>query len=257
MRKRIRTAFMLVAIPICSLMLVGCGKNMPGPPTPTPKEPAATDQPGQTNKPASSPMASSGGQQPSATPTPTQTPAKTPAPPMNGNVPSEQAKKLIAERSSEVIAALKNKDMKKLAGFVHPVLGVRFSPYTHVDTKKDLVFQANQLEKLLTDPTKRTWGEYDGSGEPITLPFADYYGKFVYNHDFAKPEKLSYNEAIGKGNMVNNTREAYPDAIIVEYYFSGFDKKLEGLDWSSLKLIYQNSGTQWYLRGVVHDQWTI
>jgi hypothetical protein len=43
----------------------------------------------------------------------------------------------------------------------------------------------------------------------------------------------------------------------VEYHFSGFDKKFEGMDWASLKLVFENSNNEWYLVGIVHDQWTI
>jgi hypothetical protein len=164
---------------------------------------------------------------------------------------------MIAERSEAVITALKEKDMKKLATYVHPELGVRFSPYTFVDKKTNLVFKASQIPNLLTDTTVHNWGSYDGSGDPINLKFADYYTKFIYNHDFAKPEKLSYNDPIGKGNTINNTRTVYPLAVIVEYHFSGFDKKFEGMDWASLKLVFENSNNEWYLVGIVHDQWTV
>lgn len=208
--------------------------------------------------PSSTPSALPSSSMPT-TPAPSQKPAvtSTPAAPLNGNVPPEQAKTWIADRAAEVIQVLKAKDMKKLAGYVHPELGVRFSPYTNVNKKTDIVMKADQLEKAFTDSTKRTWGVFDGSGEPIQLTFAEYYAKFVYDHDFAKPEKLSYNEALGKGNTINNTRETYPKAIIVEYYFSGFDKKLEGHDWAGLKLIFEHSGSDWYVVGIVHDQWTI
>ncbi|MDF2963267.1 MAG: hypothetical protein K0S39_5002 [Paenibacillus sp.] len=212
---------------------------------------AADNKPG-TQSPGKTQQPSQAGGQAKDEPTPAK-----PAPEVTGNIPPEQAKKVISERTAEVIAALKNKDMKKLANYVHPDPGVRFSPYSYVEKKTDLIFKPDQLEKLLSDKTIRTWGHFDGSGEPIALTFADYYAKFVYNHDFAKAEKISYNETLGKGNTVNNIREMYPKAIVVEYYFSGFDKKLEGHDWASLRLVYEHKDNQWYLAGIVHDQWTI
>lgn len=113
------------------------------------------------------------------------------------------------------------------------------------------------LRKLRDDPALRTWGTYDGSGEAIRLTFEQYYKKFVYDHDYAKAEKIGYNEAWGKGNTTNTIKQAYPEAVAVEYYFSGFDPKLEGHDWTSLSLILEHKDGEWYVTGVVSNRWTI
>jgi hypothetical protein len=77
--------------------------------------------------------------------------------------------------AKKVVAALKNKDMKSLAAFVHPVKGVRFSPFAYVDIKEDLTFKGSRLENL------------------INGTYAEYYEDFVYDYDFAKPDKINYN----------------------------------------------------------------
>jgi hypothetical protein len=174
-----------------------------------------------------------------------------------GNVLSpQQAKSVIEKQARDVITAIKQRDMKKLSTYVHPEKGVRFSPYTYVDTKSDLVFQAGQLEKLLTDRKVYNWGTYDGSGEPIKMRFEDYYSAFVYDRDYAAPEAIGYNTKIGHSNTTDTIREVYPNAIVVEHHFAG-SKKYEGMDWTSLKLVFQSKDNQWYLVGIVHDQWTI
>jgi len=43
----------------------------------------------------------------------------------------------------------------------------------------------------------------------------------------------------------------------VEYHFPGIDPQYGGLDWRSLRLVFQQSGGEWYLVGIIHDQWTI
>lgn len=168
-----------------------------------------------------------------------------------------QAQSQIEARAREAVTALKHQDMAALKGMAHPDRGIRFSPYCYVDTKKDLVFQADQLDRLPADKTVRTWGSYDGSGEPMELTFADFYTKLLYNHDYAKPEKIGYNVFYGKGNTANNIREVYPDSITVEYYFSGFDAKLEGIDWSSLILVFEKKDGTWYVSGIVRNRWTV
>lgn len=168
-----------------------------------------------------------------------------------------EAQKIIEDETMEVILAIKNKDMDKLSTFINPDKGVRFSPYSHVNIDTDLIFTADQIKNISKDKTKYTWGTYDGSGLSIELTFEDYFKKFVYDQVFANAKEIGYNQILGKGNMINNEFEVYTNSIIVEYYFPGFDPKYEGMDWESLRLVYEEKDNIWYLIGIVHDQWTI
>ena len=114
-----------------------------------------------------------------------------------------QAQQALGERAKAAVGALQSKDWEKLSTMVHPEKGVRFSPYAHVGPT-DLVFTAGQLKTLYADKRLYEWGTFDGSGEPIRLSFADYYQRFVYDADFAAAPKVAYNEALGKGNTINN-----------------------------------------------------
>jgi len=168
-----------------------------------------------------------------------------------------EAKAIISSRTLEVISAMKNNDFLKLSTYVHLQKGVRFSPYSYVSTQGDLVFTADKIRNGATDQTKYVWGTYDGSGFPIEQTFQQYFKSFVYSHDFANAKEVSYNRSIGGGNTSNNIFDAYPRSIIVEYHFPGFDPNSEGMDWESLRLVFEESNGTWYLVGVVHDQWTI
>jgi len=69
---------------------------------------------------------------------------------------------------------------------------------------------------------------------------------------------VTYNsETLSSGNLINNIRESYPAAIIVEYHFPGFEEKYGGMDWTSLWLVFEKQGSEWYLVGLVHGEWTI
>lgn len=173
-----------------------------------------------------------------------------------GTLPPDEARKVIAKQAETVITALKHQDMKQLQRYIHPEKGVRFSPYATIDAEHDLVFKAGQLPGLPQDKTVYTWGTYDGSGAPIQLSFSDYYKRFVYDRDYAKPEKIGYNELVKQGNSVINIREAYPNSIFVETHFSR-DADHNEMGWSSLRLVFQQHAEAWYLVGIVHDQWTI
>lgn len=176
-----------------------------------------------------------------------------------GKQPEKPAAPTVEEQGKAAVQALKEKDMNELARMAHPDKGIRFSPYGYVDKDKDLTFKPAAVGKLLEDQNLYEWGAYDGSGEPIKLKFADYYAKFVYDADFAKAPQTSVNKTTGKGNLANNMGEAYPAARydFVEYHFSGFDKKFEGMDWKSLRLVFEKDEGRLLLVGIVHDQWTI
>ena len=115
----------------------------------------------------------------------------------------------------------------------------------------------DQLVGVMSDPTERVWGVYDGSGLPIEMPYAEYQARFVYDQDYLNAEEIGLNERIGQGNTIDNSLEYYPGAMVVEYHFSGFDPALAGMDWKSLRLVFHEENSEWYLVGIIHDEWTI
>jgi penicillin-binding protein 1C len=181
---------------------------------------------------------------PTRTPIPTDTPTSTPV------------AMTLADAAFEVITALKESDLSRLAEFVHPNLGLRFSPYAFI-SDNDLLFQKEAIPSLMRNQTTYTWGTYlNGTGTPIELKFKDYYPTFVYSADFANPDQKAYNQSIGQGNTINNLTEYYLEAEYVEYHFTGFDPQYEGKDWQSLRLVFLKQNGIFYLLGIVHDQWT-
>lgn len=162
----------------------------------------------------------------------------------------------VSARAGEIMWALKQKDMARLSRLVHPEKGVRFSPYTYV-RDEDLVFQADDIKDLMSNPSVYRWGRFDGSGLPITKTFGYYFKRFVYDADFIRPQAVGADTVIGRGNTINNIPEFYPEAIFIEYHFEGMDPKLGGMDWRSLRLVLETHQRNWYLVGIVHDEWTI
>jgi hypothetical protein len=161
--------------------------------------------------------------------------------------------------TNEVLTAIKNKNYDSLALFIHPVEGVRFSPNAYIDTPVHKVFTADAFKKEATakKQQKMTWGEYDGSGDPIIMTIDEYFTDFVYDVDFLTPETRKVNQTIGGSNSQNNLLEVYPGCEFTESHFSGFDKKLDGMDWRSLRLVFKMKDGKFFLVGVIHDEWTI
>jgi len=175
----------------------------------------------------------------------------------NDSVLPKQNDSTLVNISTEILKYLKKKDYQQLAAFVHPSSGIRFSPYGYVDTLHDQKFAATQLSSYGQNRKKIIWGRFDGTGEPINLSIDNYLEKFVYDVDFLNAKQKSVNKIIGAGNSSNNLQSIYPGCDFTEFYFPGINPKYDGMDWKSLKLVFKKENTQYFLVGIIHDQWTI
>jgi len=172
-------------------------------------------------------------------------------------IDSKTAKTIISDIANKLIYALSVKDADSIAKYVHPKKGVRFTPYTNVSLEDDLVFSKEEMKTFFENNNIYKWGYYDGSGEEINLTPSEYYDIFVYSKDFINAPEIGYNEVLSMGNMLENQFDVYDNPIIVEYYFSGFNPEYEGLDWQSLRLVFEQYEGNWNLVGIIHNQWTI
>lgn len=174
-----------------------------------------------------------------------------------GIIKPELAEKIIKESADKVIYAVSTKDAATIAEYTHPVKGVRFTPYTYVSIENDVVFSKEAVKTFFTDQKTYLWGYYDGIGDEIKLTPSQYYQKFIYNVDYINADEIGYNEVLSSGNALENQFEVYENAIVVEYYFPGFTPEYDGLDWKSLRLVFEPYGNDWKLVGIISNQWTI
>jgi hypothetical protein len=238
-----RRMYPLLAAALLALIMAGCG--------------AKANTSGVTDIPGAAPQSidsSSPWIEPIATASSEVTPSSTAQPSEVNHSPDQQAE--LRGIGQEVVEALRERDLKSLTHWIDPKLGLRFSPYSHINKDSDLVFEADTLPTFKDTDTLK-WGLADGTGDPIELTFRNYFERFVYNQDFADATNVSVNQILGKGNSEFNGTEVYPDASYVEFHFPGFDKKLDGIDWQSLVLVFMPHDGDWKLAAIVHGQWTI
>jgi hypothetical protein len=178
--------------------------------------------------------------------------------PQEHEVPGEGTPPTSMEAAATVMKILKAGDMDSLAAWAHREKGIRFSPYAYVDTEKNLVFSRDELKDLMEDTKVHEWGIFAGSGALIELTYADYHKKFVYDADFIEKAKIAQNEVLGEGTTTNNLNEIYPKEThdFVEYHIEGIDSQYDGMDWRSLRLVFEKIGDDHALVGIIHDQWT-
>mgnify|MGYP001049093882 CR=1 FL=1 len=183
--------------------------------------------------------------------------ARDPLKTWDGALAPEQAEKAIKDTAADLIKALSSKNADAIADLVHPTQGVRFTPYTYVSLESDLVFSQEEMRSFFKDQKVYLWGHYDGSGDPINLTPSQYYDKFVYAKDYVNAKQVGYNQVLSSGNALENQFEVYSNPIVVEYYFPGFNPDYEGMDWRSLRLVFESYQNDWKLVGIINNQWTI
>ncbi len=162
----------------------------------------------------------------------------------------------LAREGSRILAALKEKQYRKIAAFIHPDQCLRFTPYPTL-TDRDLTFCKDALIAAVDENRTYEWGAYDGTGDPIQLPFQEYHQRFIYDLDYFHADIVGYNMKISSGNAINNIFEIYPNAEFIEYHFPQTDSEYAGLDWRSLTLVFIEIDQSWYLAALVHGEWTI
>ena len=162
---------------------------------------------------------------------------------------------ILKDLNTEILSALKSKDYDRFSQFIHPEKGVRFSMYAYVQPEKDKHFSREDFNRYISLPTKFTWGEKDGTGDLLVISLENYLQQWVFKRDFTRAQ-FYLNEFKGKGNSLNNLKKIYPEADFTENYIPG-SEKYSGMDWNSLRFVFEEFQGEYYLVAVINDEWTV
>ena len=176
---------------------------------------------------------------------------------LNPNVETESNSKeeTLKTLNSEILSALKSNEIEKLSKFIHPEKGIRFSMYGYVQPNTDKYFTKEEFIKYAPTNIKFTWGEKDGTGDQLVLSIKDYLNQWVFKRDFTSAEYYQ-NSFKGGGNSINNLKEIYPKTDFTENYIPG-SEKYGGMDWNSLRFVFEELYGTYYLVAVINDEWTV
>jgi hypothetical protein len=157
--------------------------------------------------------------------------------------------------ADDVLLSMSAGDFASVASWVGD-RGLTFTPYSYADPAVDRTVTAEELASFAGSDAVQVWGIYDGSGDPIELTAADYWARFVWNADYTQADTVTVNGIAQGGNSIENVAEAYPDDQYVEYHFDQIDPQYEGIDWCSLKLVFEPLDGGWQLVGIIHSEAT-
>ncbi|MER2012688.1 MAG: hypothetical protein ABS881_10025 [Psychrobacter alimentarius] len=172
------------------------------------------------------------------------------------SVVSDMSQQTLRQQALRIQRALANKDFARITNDIHPTRGVRFSMYAYVRPEVDKVFSREQYAQYLQQSKIRfTWGEKDGTGDPLIMPLPTYLDTWVKGSTF-NDASISLNELKNNGNSINNLKEIYQNSDVVEFYHKGSDE-YAGMDWRVLRLVFDEYQGKRYLVAIISDQWTV
>jgi hypothetical protein len=164
----------------------------------------------------------------------------------------------LVQRAKEILQFAAKKEYAKIADYIHPTKGIRFSPYTYVDTAEHKHFTAAEFREQVEKNAKKKvlWGTSDPLGEDILLTVEGYFKEFGYDKKYLEEGSFGFNQVIGSSTVINNIEEAYPGATFVEAYWVPKDEEKAPYEWGSVRLVFEEVNGQSYLVGWIHDAWS-
>lgn len=127
---------------------------------------------------------------------------------------------------SFIIDSLKEGNIEDLSKVISKE-GVSFSPYSYIDTGRQITLKKEELKKVFDGETEYVRGSEDGTGDPILLTFKSYIKKYVYDIDFEVLAEKHYDNIVQRGNTINNIEDIYSGVSTVEYFVPGINPEYE------------------------------
>lgn len=163
----------------------------------------------------------------------------------------------LTDYAFKILGYIKAEDYEALSLVVHPEYGVVFSPYATITLTSNKCFTATQVAGFLKDENRYVWGKYDGKGDPIELTPSEYFKTFVFNKDYTLASEIGVDTIIKSGNSLENIKEVFPDARFVDFNIPGTDPDFGGIDWSTIRLCFEEYNGELKLTVILHSEWTI
>jgi len=168
-------------------------------------------------------------------------------------VATNEQRVVVAAR--EVLKALSIQDYQTLGGLVSAD-GLSMDLYPRFDSVKNLITKGG-VSEISTAPKKYLWGYTDGKGDAINLTATEFIEKYIYTADYLNAPNVAVNKKLGGGNSLNTIDEDVNGRVYTTFHFSGFEPKYEGMDWTTIYLIFDFEDGEYMLRGIAKDNWTI
>ncbi|MBK9329776.1 MAG: hypothetical protein IPM95_10840 [Sphingobacteriales bacterium] len=155
---------------------------------------------------------------------------------------------LLIQKAKEILKYCKAKQYYKLAKYIHPTDGARFSPLAHVVAESDQILFAKDFRK----PNRKTyfWGYRDNSEDSIILSIPDFFDEIIFTDKALFHNQIEYNNFYADNDISNNMDVYYKNDDFLGFYYPG-GKEPDNLDWKIVRLVFRKYKTTHYLVGIM------
>jgi len=172
--------------------------------------------------------------------------------------PTDMAHAELTALAFDVLEYISDSDFEALSRIVHPDFGVVFSPSATINLSTNRRFNAEQISLFGVDSTIYVWGIRNGTGEPIELSPVEYFSQFVFSSDYINAPVIGVDQIIRSGNALENITDEFPGIRFVEFHIPGEERNgQDDLDWSTLRLGFEQYNDRFWLTVIVHSTWTV
>lgn len=157
----------------------------------------------------------------------------------------------------DVLEFIRDENFLLLSETVHPDFGLVFSPSATITLNSNMRFSAQQVSQFPTDNTVYIWG-IDDAGVPIELTPIEYFNAFVLSCDYLNASLIGINRVVRSGNALENLVDTFPGVRFIDFHIPAEDRDTsDDLDWSSLRLGFEEHDNRLWLSVIVHSTWTV
>jgi hypothetical protein len=154
-----------------------------------------------------------------------------------------------------VASCLRSGDYETLADYVNPEYGLVLSPYPNINLSSNKCLSPQRVAAIGKDEEVFVWGARDGTDEPIQMTSGEYFSAYVYDRDYLNAPVISINRAAKTGNSLENVAAVFPEGAFVDFYIPPSSE--EALDWSILRLVFEDYKGILKLSAIIHSQYTV
>ena len=160
----------------------------------------------------------------------------------------------LAKLATAVAERIAAGDYEGLSGYVHPVFGLVFAPYSTVNLGSNQCFTPQRVAITGRDSSVYVWGVKYGSDEPIQMTAAQYFSEYVYDRDYVHAPVMGFNTVLRSGNALENVSAAFPDGQFVDLYFPSTSAEAD--DWRILRMVFEDYEGEMKLSALIHSEYT-
>ncbi|MCL2048887.1 MAG: hypothetical protein FWG87_09185 [Defluviitaleaceae bacterium] len=160
----------------------------------------------------------------------------------------ETSETIISGIDKNVINAIRNRDFLELTSYIHPLAGVRISLFNEASTEDTILYRND----LTSNDRVYAWGKEWWTGDVISTSISELFDTWLYKKDYVQYAPIFNSSGSQMQDYATGNEYIFYDKCIAVLYLYEGDENSYWLDWSGLKLIYQEYAESWYLAGIIY-----